>query len=156
MGEGVLCRDAPGGLEGEHLVDEICRRGVNPRKVFEDAPAIGGARGREVQLCIVGQGGDSRHHLGRDGAAQLADALDLVEVRVAGEKGLFEVHLGEDASGAPHVHRRGILGGAEEQLWRAVPARDDAGRVLAAALLEVPGEAKVCEAQLSPVVDEDV
>ena len=53
----------------------------------------------------------------------------VVDVPDAGEAGLSVVHLDEDAADAPDVERGVVVGGAEEDVGRAVPQRHHLVRV---------------------------
>ena len=55
--------------------------------------------------------------------------MELVLDGGSGEKGPSRGHLVENASDAPHVDGGGVLGGAEEDVGRAVPQRHNLVRV---------------------------
>ena len=65
-------------------------------------------------------------------------------------------HFREDAAEAPDVDGGGVGLGAEEDLWRAVPERDDLVGVGADGEGEGAGEAEVGELDGAAVVDEQV
>ena len=47
--------------------------------------------------------------------------VELVDFRITREERVEVEHLGEDASDAPNVDPRGVVGGAEEDLGGTVP-----------------------------------
>mmetsp|Transcript_53408 Transcript_53408/g.126317 ORF Transcript_53408/g.126317 Transcript_53408/m.126317 type:complete len:291 (+) Transcript_53408:241-1113(+) len=63
--------------------------------------------------------------LARGRADDLDDLDKLVDVALAGEEGLSEHELAEDAAEAPGVDGGGVVGGPEDELRRAVVARAD-------------------------------
>ena len=56
-------------------------------------------------------------------AEGLLDQIELIKIRVAGQQRLTRVQLAEHATYRPDVHRRTVLGIADEQLGRSVPSR---------------------------------
>ena len=82
---------------------------------------------REFELLIVGV------HLADLVAGRRAQDFDyfdeLVDARVAREYGLAEEELGEDAARRPDVDVAGVVGGAEDELGRAVVAAANVGDV---------------------------
>ena len=51
---------------------------------------------------------------------------DLVDFRVSREKrDTLHRHFGKDAADRPHVDGCGIMPGAQQYLWRAIPESDD-------------------------------
>ena len=90
-------------------------------------------------------------------AEDLNDALQLVNVVLAGEDGLPPEELGKDASAAPEVHRHRVVVFREHNLGCAVPARDDVlGEVLRRAVVDAAGEAKVAHLEVAVRVEEQV
>lgn len=53
------------------------------------------------------------------------DALELVEGGLAGEEGLVDDELADDATDGPHVDALGVLGGADDDFRRTVPSGGD-------------------------------
>jgi hypothetical protein len=83
--------------------------------------------------------------------------VQLLDLGLAGHDGLAGEQLGEDAPGAPEVDGDAVLGGAEQELRRAVPERDDAaGHGLALGGVEGGGEPEVGDPEHAAVVDEQV
>ena len=66
----------------------------------------------------------------RRNAANLEDAVEFVNLRLAGEQRLLHEELGKDAADRPHVDGRAVLLGTEEQLGRPVPQRHHDRRVV--------------------------
>lgn len=89
--------------------------------------------------------------------AQHAENLeDLVDLAVAREQRLLRRHLRENAPHAPHVHAGAVLSAAEQDLWRAVPQRDDFVGVGAQGDAEGAREPEVGEFEVAGAVDEEV
>ena len=69
--------------------------------------------------------------------------VELVDLAVALEEGLFEVHFGEDAACRPDVDGSGVFNGAQEDFRSTVPQRDHLMGVRSCGDLEHSGQAKV-------------
>ena len=115
---------------------EVGQLGASAEQVFPEHRrvllALGGLHGEPR----VGERRERRPRLARR-AADGEDALQLRQLRRTAaahelggdvEKRLQEEHLGDNAPRAPHVDRGAVRGGPEQQLWRAIPQRDDALR----------------------------
>ena len=57
------------------------------------------------------------------------DLENLVNLRVAGEQRLARAHFGEDAANRPHVDTCRVLTATKQNLWGAVPQRNNLQRV---------------------------
>jgi hypothetical protein len=98
----------------------------------------------------VGEGGLVVPELGDAGpdllvgrAEDAEDAVELVELAVAGEQRPLGHHFGEDAADGPDVDGRAVVHGAEQDFGGAVPERDDFLGVGADGDGVGPGEAEV-------------
>ena len=91
------------------------------------------------------------------GAERAEDLVELVDLAVSRPEGPAVDHLGEDDADRPHVDGARVLLGAEEDLRRAVPQRDDLVCVRAQRHGEGAREAKVGEFESACIrVDEHV
>ena len=75
----------------------------------------------------------------------LEDAVELVDLRLAGEERLLHEELGEDAADRPHVDGRTVLLGTKQQLRCTVPQRHDDRRVVAQRRAILTRQAKVTD-----------
>ena len=101
-----------------------------------------GAYLRKLELLIVGI--HLAYLVARGRAEHLDDLDELVDARVARKDGLTEQELGEDAAGRPYVDVARVVGGAEDELGRAIVARANVGDV-ELALDELLGAAEVAQ-----------
>ena len=81
------------------------------------------------ELVPVAQARDARPDALAGRAEQLEDVQQLLQLGVAREQRLLARELGEDGAHGPHVHGRGVVAPAQQNLRRAVPQRDDLVRV---------------------------
>jgi len=104
----------------------------------------------------VAQLGDAGPALLRRRAEQLEDEVELLELVAAGQDGLAQQQLGQDAAGGPEVDGGPVLRGAEEQLRRPVPEGDDPVGVLLVLVVKRPRQTEIGELELTRLVDEKV
>lgn len=108
MLEGLLHADARGGVEGEHLVEEV--EGVRVGGGEEGGEGLLG-HVRQVADVLLGAGGaDARERLLVGGAEDVQDLVELVDVVAALEEGAAAEELGEDAADRPDVDWSGVSG----------------------------------------------
>jgi len=146
------------GVEVEHLAQEVEADGVGVG--VEALETLLGAFGQGLDVLDGGLVADVGHVLRGGGAEHGDDALDLVEVVLAGEERGAAEQLGEDAAHGPDVHGLGVLGGVQNDLRRAVPARDHVPfiwKVLGlqlVLLLVAAREAQVADLQVAALVQQ--
>lgn len=177
LGTGCLSRQVllPGGLGlgmpplvEQHLAGGDALLGVEGEGLHEEVDAVG-ADGAEAHLVpvlgvdrvlggdgVLGQLGDAGPVVVGRGANGLANHLDLVELVVPREEGGAHDELGEDGADGPDVDGARVVPGAEEELGRAVPARDDVGGHVLVRVGEAARQAKVGELDVAVGGDEQV
>lgn len=109
------------------------------------------------ESCLpVGEVRDARPDLLRGSPEDAEDAIELVDLRVAGEHGGLCEHLAEDDPDGPDVDWRRILLLAQQHLRGAVPQRHHLVRVSAQRDPERPCKPKVRKLQRPESVDQQV
>jgi hypothetical protein len=107
-------------------------------------------------LLVFGELRDSGPGALRGCAHDAEDAHQLVFIGCAGEERAAAVHFCHDAAGGPDVDAGVVGAGAEEDVWGAVPQRDDFVGEGVDGDAEGSGETEICELELAFVVDEEV
>lgn len=120
--EGLFRGDPPVRVELEHAGDEGEDGGVGVWR--EDGGEVLRAAHRHgAQHLLRARGAQALDAAQARLAGELGDEGELVVGVVAGEEGLAENHLGEDAAARPEVDGGAVVCGArDKQLWGSVPA----------------------------------
>ena len=117
----LLCGDPLAGPGLEHHGHQMLREA----EVVEPGPEPGQGHGSVVAELVRPVVGEPRHPgpgLLGGGPHHAEYLVQLVEdVPHSREAGVAVEHLYEDAAGAPHVETGGVVGGAQQDVWRAVP-----------------------------------
>lgn len=87
---------------------------------------------------------------------ELVRKLQLIDLTATWKDGFLCQQLRQDASDRPHIDCRAVIDGTQQQLGGSVPQRDNAVGVIARLFVEGTRESKVCQLQLSLVVDQQV
>ena len=96
------------------------------------------------------------HHIIWQGTQQFLDQKQLVHLVIARKDRLPVDQFPQNTGNGPHVGTFAILGVAEEQLGRAVPACGDIVRDRLVRLRQQTGEAEVTQLELIALVDQEV
>mmetsp|Transcript_38820 Transcript_38820/g.124449 ORF Transcript_38820/g.124449 Transcript_38820/m.124449 type:complete len:351 (+) Transcript_38820:695-1747(+) len=158
--EGLMDGDSFGGIEDEHLREEV------EGELGGGGGEVGG-EGVDLSAPLVGAGddglfggvvdGDAIEGVVRGPAEDGDDGRELVLGGVAAEEGLSPQHLREDAADGPDVDGLVVARRFAEKFGRAVPPRDDVLRQLArGVVVDAPGQAEVADRQVAVRVHQQV
>lgn len=153
-----------GRVERERALDEVDgRRFCAPEDLAHGDAPLAARVGAQI---LAGPGQTHAGEVGgRRRAKHLEDEQQLVAIVLAGEEGLAEMHLGEDAADGPDVDRIGVLGQREHDLGGTVPARGNVlrekvvllrGGVRGSRISLETGKAKVADLEVAFLVDQEV
>mmetsp|Transcript_10237 Transcript_10237/g.32369 ORF Transcript_10237/g.32369 Transcript_10237/m.32369 type:complete len:307 (-) Transcript_10237:291-1211(-) len=158
-GQRLRHRAALGRVPHEHTAEEVEGVGVRVREdLGPRAAALDGQRlDKLVRLVVC----DPLEVLLGGGAEHVDDQPQLVQVVAPFEEGLACNHLCKDAAARPDVDGSGVVLVLDEELRRAVPARDD---VLCHALVflgarvgvDRPRQPKIAYLEVAVLVDKQV
>lgn len=148
----------PRGDARRRVVDEHARQQVQAQRVERRRDLLERPRPPLGEgLLPVGELPHARPAVLVRRAHDLEDLEELVDLRVAREQRAVVDHLDEDAADGPDVDGRRVRLGAEQDLGRAVPERDDLVRVRAHGDAKRAREPKVGELELvARALDEQV
>jgi hypothetical protein len=83
------------------------------------------------------------------------DAKKLVNLGVTREEWVTKAHFGKNASYTPHVNTSRVMFPPQQNLWCAIPERDNFMGISSKRDTERPGQPKISEFEGSVLVDED-
>lgn len=136
MADGVFCTDALAGIVGQQLGEDVLEvlRAACREELVQPCALLGG----EVDLHVRGLALEPVQQFLAGRAEDVVDAVDLVELVLAGEEGFLGDELEQHAAEAPDIHLLVIVAIGHEALRRPVPPGRDVvgigrGRVLALA-----------------------
>lgn len=152
----LLRAGPPRRIQGQQINQQRAPRGRQERELGAQDRALGDGVLGQAQRARVGQPPEARPRLVGGDPAELEDLGQLVDLVLALQERLFGQQLPEDAPDAPHVDRGAVLLGAEQQLGRAVPQRDDQLGHLGRRVAEVARHAEICDLEHAPVVEQQV
>lgn len=151
MCQSFRSRDSLLGVEYKHSLEEVDRRRVGVLElVLEGLSLTLGQRFHKSQRVLAGDGVDD---IIRGRAKEFRDDGELVDVVLAGEKGLSLQHLREDTSGTPDVHLDIVFLPGEHDFGSSVVSCGDVARHLG--VLDT-GQSEIADLQITVFVDENV
>ena len=165
----LLCGDAAGGVVDEHVLQQVLAEVVEAGdEVGVEVAAPFGEGGFEVGEggyagpvefggCAeeAGRGVSYGYTCGWRGDAP-EDLEDLVNLGVTSEQRLARAHLGKDTADGPHIDTGGVLAATEQDLWGAVPQRDDLVGVCAEGHTKGSREPEIRELEVAVAVDQEI
>ena len=140
--EGLSSRQPLLGLKQEEWGEETDAVGVQPRGLHHQGL---GRVGRKLVADQLLRPGYPRPVVLRGGAQHLEDQMKFILHGRAGKQRPAGGHLVENAADPPHINGGGVLGGAQEDVWRSVPQRHNLVTVGLGRNRFRPGQAKVSQ-----------
>jgi len=117
--ESLLGCDSAGGIVDQHALNQVDRELISLHNVSKPLWLPHGEG-----LLEVGKGGHARPDLLVRRSKHAEDAEQLINLTISREERILRQHLGEDATQAPNVDRRGVVARAKQNLRRSVPQGD--------------------------------
>lgn len=152
----LLCRDSPACPGLEHQTHEL----LTKTEILEPRPDPAQSHWpvvRQLVRPIVGQPGHTGPALLAGRPHHPEYLVQLVEdIPDTWEAGVAVQHLYQDTAGTPDIETGGVVGGAEQDVRRAVPERDHLMRVGVGRHRLGSGQTKVSQLQFPHTGDEEV
>lgn len=155
MGKGFIHGDALELGKCEHLGEEVQGQGTALGK--DVAPGHRGAARKAANETHDVRVFNTAQILVRGCAQNADDELYLLLAGIAAEERLAAKKFPKDAAHAPHVSGCSIRGGLAQDLWGAIPARDNVGgQVFGRVLVNAASQAEIAHRQVTVAVDQQV